>query len=87
MEPEKPINQDEFESPEQPTKIKEKMTDMDAVLKLAHHIDHPGKSDVEPEELEKRREFYLREAEIFLPKITNSLAKIFLESKIRQYKK
>jgi len=74
-----------FEGRSEVGKIPEKASDMEIALLLARHIDNPCETEVAPGEKENIREFYLKEAERVLSKMTDEDAKRFLESKIKEY--
>lgn len=71
----------------EPEKIPEKATDMELALFLMMHIDDPCEAKVEPEVMENIREFYIKEAEKNVKKMTNISARELLEEKIKEYKK
>ena len=63
-----------------------KATDMEAVSFFSFHIDNPCEAEVSPGEMKNIRDFYIREAEKTLEKMTNPFAIQILEDKIREYK-
>jgi hypothetical protein len=64
-----------------------KTTDIEIARFLVDHIDNPCESEVQPGQFENIRDFYIKEAEKMLEKMTNPEAKRLLEIKIQEYKK
>ena len=63
----------------------EKLTDMQLVLELIKHIENPCRVEVEGR-IRNIRDFYLRESQSILPKLTNPFARAYLEEIISKYK-
>ena len=63
----------------------EKLTDMQLVLELIKHIENPCSVEVEGR-IRNIRDFYLRESQSILPKLTNPFAREYLEGIISKYK-
>ncbi len=80
---EKEFQNQDFE----PEEVPEGVPDMTLAIFLVRHIDNPCESEVAPGQRENIREFYLKEAELRLKGMTNSEARDYLESKIKEYKK
>ena len=64
----------------------DKLTDMQFVLELIKHIENPCTVEVEGR-TRNIRDFYLRESQSILPKLTNPFAKEMLEGTINKYGK
>ena len=62
----------------------EKITDLEIVLKLANHIEHPCGIDIEGTHYDIR-DFYLRIARETLPELKNEYAKEFLKGIMKIY--
>lgn len=62
-------------------------TDMEVAFFLMEHIDNPCFTNLPTSEKVNIREFYLRQAEEIIPKMTNEDARALLENKIKEYRK
>ncbi|HOX40842.1 MAG TPA: hypothetical protein PK263_01445 [bacterium] len=60
-------------------------TDLELAMLLMRHIDNPCDVEVAPGRRENIREFYLREAERDMEKMTDPDAKEMLRAKIAEY--
>jgi len=72
-----------------PEKSPERASDMELMEFagfLMKHIDKPCEVEVAPGDVRNRRDFYLREAEQLLDRITDPKVKKVLQSKISEYR-
>ncbi|MFH0712608.1 MAG: hypothetical protein V2A55_02030 [Candidatus Jorgensenbacteria bacterium] len=77
------------ESNTEPEKGPERASDMELMEFagfLMKHIDNPCEVEVAPGDIGNRRDFYLREAERLLGRMTDPEAKKILQAKIVEYK-
>ena len=70
----------------EPEKIPEKASDMEVAAFFMRHIDEPCEVEVAPGDIRNIRDFYLREAEGMLDRITDPEAKKILQAKISEYR-